>query len=149
MVRTRLDLQSRDLSDAISGTTAQKQRRICLEVCKLVVDRTALTDATIAGALALLVEGQYDEPGAVQALGRLGEDLDTKYFEAQELHQSGKQGPEIYRLLFSQARAANAVQFGFDKDPFKAAAGAAYEAGSAIGFADVEAVVRSVLAESS
>src|SRR5215472_11718691 len=106
MVRSRLDLESRDLSDAIAGTTVQKQRRSCLEVCKLVVDRTALADAAITRALALLQEGQYDEPDVIEALGRLSDDLDGKYFEAQELYERGKQGPETYRLLFSQARAA-------------------------------------------
>jgi hypothetical protein len=131
MVRTRLDILPGNLSEQITKATDEQKRAICLAACKLAVQRTGASEQLVEAALRSLEQGRYENGSVTAGLKRLVDDLDARYFDAQELYRAGKGTKEAYLALFQKARAVNAVLFAFNKDPLIAACESLYEAGAA------------------
>jgi hypothetical protein len=131
VVRTRLDILPGNLAEQIAQATDEQKRAICLAACKVAVQRTGASEQLVEAALRSLEKGRYEDASVTAGLKQLVDDLDAKYFEAQELYEAGKGTKEAYLALFRKARAANAVLFAFNNDPFMAACESFYEAGAA------------------
>jgi len=113
MVRTRLDTLPDNLAEQIATTTDEQKRAICLAACKLAVERTGVSGQLVEVALRSLETGRNNDASVIAELKRLVDDLDAKYFDAEQLYEAGKGTKEAYLALFQKARAANAVLFAF------------------------------------
>lgn len=77
-----------NLVGQIAKATDQQKRAICLAAWKLVVQRTGVSEQLVEAALRSLEKGRYEEASVTAGLKRLVDDLDAKYFDAQELYEA-------------------------------------------------------------
>lgn len=145
MLRTWLDTLSHDFFVRLERATESEQRAVALSVAQFALRRTGLNNLVIEEALHMLVAGKYEHGPVTVALQQLVEDLDIRYFKAEERYEEGKCGEEESREFFAKARAANAVLLAFDHDAFDASAEAIYEASAAIGPKEVCSVAMAEL----
>ena len=146
MVRTRLDTLPGDLAEQIGKATDEQKRAIFRAACKLAVARTGVNGSLVEMALLSLEKERYDDASVTARLTALIDELDRKYFDAQERYEAGKGTQDAYRKAFQQARAVNAVLFAFDADPFVAEAESLYEVNAPVGMDAIGDVVQRVLA---
>jgi len=116
-----------------------------LASCKLAIKQTGLDDPLIDAAIRNLEAHEYDNAPLMASLKHLVEMLDGKYFVSQEIHFKTGGDDGVYRALFAKARAANAVLFALNPDPFVAATHSIYESCAAVGTAQTETAVCEVL----
>lgn len=136
MRKNSLDLLSRNLANQIAKATDSQKRSICLAVAKRAVRRVQLDNPSIKRALYLLEGGMYRNDLVATTLRQLVDNLDDQYFAAQKLHEADPQENETYLTLFRKARAASAVLFALNEDPFIAATESIYEACAALDSVD-------------
>lgn len=147
MLRTRLDLEARDLAEQIAQATDTQKRAVCLAVVKLVVQRMAVDEPIVDLALRLLKNGIYNDEGAVAALKRLADECDNRYLDAHDQYETGRGDEATYRELFGRFAAVSAVLMAFKDDPFEAVSEAIYEASAAIGLSEPESLARAMLSK--
>jgi hypothetical protein len=103
-------------------------------------------DPVIAAAMDIVKTGRYDDVSRREQLDILVERLDAQQWDLQDAVAAGHADEGAYLLAFAQARAAHAVYFALDADPFIAATEAIYEAQAAIDEIDViRAVISGVV----
>lgn len=108
-----------------------RRRRAVLAACRLAVERTGLTDATVAVGLAALEEGRYGDVAERPALLRTVAALDDTAWQAERRADEGGSAQERDEA-FARARAASAVAAALHVDAERAAAEALYEAHHAL-----------------
>lgn len=145
MLQTWLDEFPHDFSVRLERATEGEQRAVALSVAQFALRLTGLDDPVIEEALHMLVAGKYEHGPVTVALQKLAEDLDIRYFKAEELYKEGKAGEEESREFFAKARAANAVLLAFEHDALDASAKSIYEATAAIGPDEVLPVAMAAL----
>jgi hypothetical protein len=116
----RLELVSKPLVALLAAASPNQCRRVARAVAEFAVIRSGLQDRLIREALVQLRTGLPDETMKTE-IAALVESLDERYFDLQEAGRDPL-------AAFGRARAANAVLFAVDPDPFVAAAEAVYEA---------------------
>jgi hypothetical protein len=137
MPDTRLDLIDPVLSGRLQQLSARQLRHITYTICTLALERTGVRDPVIAAAMDIVKTGRYDDVSRREQLDILVERLDAQQWDLQDAVAAGHADEGAYLLAFAQARAAHAVYFALDADPFIAATEAIYEAQAAIDEIDV------------
>lgn len=136
-----------DLADSVGHAPGPDQRAISIAVSELAVDQAGVDAPLVAAALQSLQQGIYKDERMTASLRQLVEQLDDAYFAAKRRFEQGAGKKEAYQRLFYKARAANAVLFAFNDDPFVASTHATYETCAVAGTNETRAVVTRVLAE--
>jgi hypothetical protein len=124
---------SSSLEALIDGADEVTRRRLAVAAAGLALDATSLDDDRAAGGLAAIQAGVVGETPAHAGVEKLAAELDERHWELQESAGRGETDPDAHWKPFRQARAATAIACAGDPDARKAAKGAAYEAGAAIG----------------
>ncbi len=128
---SRLDLIAVDLADRIDRAPASQQRAAALAACRFALDRTGLDDRIVKEGMNALERGGYPNVLLQEKLTLLVEALDEIQWDLQEKVDAGRADQAEYLAAFSRARAAHAVYFALDPDPFVAAVESVYEANAA------------------
>ncbi len=141
MAKNILEGLPADLAGQVERATDAEKRAICLAICKGVTAITRLDEPVIGQALRSLVDGSYGDPVLAASVEHLVEQLDDRYFAAQRRYHEGKEDEVVYRDLFRKARAANAVLFALNHDPFVAATHSVYETYAALGESETQSLI--------
>ena len=116
------------LAGILSASDTGRLRRISSSIALVVVERSGLADPVIAEALQHLSLSDSSHPDLQARVQSLVEQLDSRYFDLQDLCESGKATDAQVCAAFSKARAAAAVASALGDVASTAAAETAYEA---------------------
>ncbi len=120
------------LAGILDHSDIAQLRRISSAIAHAVVERSGLTDPLGAEALQCLNQST-SAPSELQArVYSLAQELDARYFDLQDLQESGKATQDEVNAAFAKARAATAVASALGDLASNAAAETAYEAVCAI-----------------
>jgi len=135
---TAIREQFKDASD----TT---KRAIALAACRVAVTKLIPEDALVRRAIQALAAGEYRNRRLIESLERQVEDLDARYFDAQEACDAGRGDQQTVHDLFIKARAASSVSCAFNPDTTLAMSTAVYEACVAVEVPPVKAKISAVI----
>jgi hypothetical protein len=126
----RIDTLGGELAAEIRSAPADDLRRMAIAVAALVSKSHPELPAEFRTAVELLESGAT-EPDNLARVSREADRLDDTYLE---MHFDEKPGGQTdgWERAYSTARAAFAIRFACDSDPFTAASEAAYEAVAAL-----------------
>jgi len=149
MPRNILERFSRELADAVDRATDDEKRASCLPACQLAISRTNLDEPLVHEAIRVLEATGFKDKRLTAALEKLRDELDLRYFDAEERYVTKGEGDEdTYIALARKARAVNAVLLSFSDDAFHAATHCLYETYAAGGSVEeIEAIVRNTLSQ--
>ena len=134
------------LSGILDASDSGRLRRISSSIAHAVVARSGLTDPLVTEALQHLSLSASSHADLQARVLSLAEQLDSRYFDLQDLCESGKATEAQVLAAFSKARAATAVASALGDVASSAAAEAAYEAVCAFDDSDYfTGIARSVL----
>ena len=137
---------SRELADAVDRATDDEKRALCVPASQLAISRTNRDEPLISEAMRVLETTNHKDEHQTAALEKLRDDLDLRYFAAEERYRAGEGDKDTYIALARKATAANAVLSAFSDDAFKAATYCLYEtycAGASV--EEIEAIVTDTL----
>lgn len=120
--------QDRELASIIENANIDQLRSISSAVAQFVVKRSTLSHPLITEAFQHLSTAPYSNLELRDSVRKLGERLDEKYFELQELCEDGKATEAQVSAAFAKARAATAVASALGDVALTAAVETAYEA---------------------
>jgi len=106
----------------------EELRRISSAIARAVVDRAGLADPLIDEALQHLTFSAQLRPDLQARIQSLAEQLDSRYFDLQDLCERGRATDIQVSSAFAKARAATAVASALGDVASTAAADTAYEA---------------------
>jgi hypothetical protein len=134
------------LAGILDASDGGQLRRISSSIVHAVVERSGLTDPLVAEALRHLSSSSFSHPDLQARAQSLAEQLDLRYFDLQDLCESGKVAKAQVLEAFSKARAATALASAFGDVAPSAAAEVAYEAVCAFDDSDyITGIAQSVL----
>lgn len=143
---TRINYQSTPeldkLFQELSNLDEKTQRRVVLEICRLVSEKTGANDLHLQNGLALLKKESYGDSPQRKAIENLTQELDETAWNIQGQIEAGIADKDEYYNAFHKARAANALWFALDQDLSKAVSETIYEANAAI---DNIEILRSII----
>jgi hypothetical protein len=131
-MRSRLDTVDPKLAADLTKLSSAAQRRVSIEVARLAVEHTELTDAVVKHALTLLERSAGPNADVEPALESVVDNLDQLAFDLNDRAEANQANDVDYEHAFGQARAAAAVAAAFDPDSLHAALEAVYEALAAL-----------------
>jgi hypothetical protein len=129
---------SKEMAEQVYGADDLTKRAIALAACRWTVDHLLPDDAVVRSALTALERGDYGDDRLLASLQDHVDQLDLRYFDAQEARQD-------YQPLFAKARVAGAVHAALGADPFRAVTRCLYELCAAVGSEPVQTQVDRVL----
>ena len=144
MLRTRLDLDAKDLADQLAALPDTQQRAVALAVVRCAAEQIHLQEPLVDAAVQMLAQGIYKDERTTDALEKLAESYDVQYLDAHERFEAGQEDDTAWRELFRRFVVVTAVRQAFNDDAFEAAAESIYDAGAAIGFDDPRALLHSI-----
>jgi hypothetical protein len=125
---TRLETLLPKLADKLRRAPAAKQRAASLAASEFAISHARVENPLVEVALEKVRAAGLLTPEEKAEMEALTAQLDEQYFALQEAAEEGQGGAESCLQLFGQARAVASLSFAGDRDAFKAATEAIYEA---------------------
>lgn len=116
------------LAGILDHSDGEQLRRVSSAIAHAVVERSGLVDPIIAEALQYLSRSASPHSDLQARVQSLAGELDARYFDLQNLLESGKATQDQVNAAFAKARAATAVASALGDLASNAAAETAYEA---------------------
>jgi hypothetical protein len=139
------DSYSTAIWDQFKDASDTMKRVIALAACRVAVAKLIPEDTVVQQAIRALSAGKYRDRRPIESLDRHVEDLDGRYFDAQEACDAGRGDRQTVHDLFIKARAASAVSCAFNPDATLAMRLTVYEACAAVGVEPVAAEINRVV----
>jgi len=127
-VFSRLETVSKDLSLQIEAASIDQQMKASLVACELALQAAHISIPIVEVSLMRLQQKQRLSQEQIAELSRLSEQLDEKYFAAQERSETNTALRTEALQLFKQARAVSALSFAGGEINSVAARESIYEA---------------------
>ncbi|MDO3617321.1 hypothetical protein Q3O97_15830 [Ralstonia pseudosolanacearum] len=124
----RLETIALHVAEQIRTASPEQQHAAAVLACRLALEATSFNEALTSQALLALVEHRALPDGQAVKLSKLAQELDDRYFDLQDLADSGPEQQQQALRFFGQARAVSALLLAHGPDPLEAAMEAVYEA---------------------
>ncbi|WP_349811515.1 hypothetical protein ABQ179_001780 [Xanthomonas dyei] len=142
-MKSRLESISDGLVKNLVASNNLQRRRAVILACEHALRSASLFGPAYDEHIQDLLRGNNFPPGTLSQLNKIVEELDEKYFLAQETSEDNSETDGDYIIFFSQARAVSSLAFAGEEDSLFFSCESIYEALMAVENRDL--LVESIL----